>query len=82
MNPNNYSLEQIKDIQEREVKGLQALKDLQLSPAAVISKVNIGNDILADKVQPYLRDTKYDAKISDNPEVNPLADGSNIPVTG
>lgn len=61
MNP-NYSEEQIKDIQEREAKGLQALKDLELSPAAVVSKVNIGDDKFADRVQCYLADTKYSKK--------------------
>lgn len=58
---NKLTDEQIKDIQEREAKGLQALKDLQLTPAAVVQKINLGDgtDIFVDKVQPYLADTKW-----------------------
>lgn len=54
-----YSEEQIKDITEREKKGLEALKALQLTPAAQISKVNLGNDTFGDKLIPYLADVKY-----------------------
>ncbi len=54
-----YTDEQIKDVQEREAKALEVLKELQLSPAAVVHKVNLGDDVFADKVQPYLRDIKY-----------------------
>ncbi len=54
-----YSKEQIDDINEREKKGLAALKELQLSPAASVQKQNIGNDIFVDKVIPYLQDTRY-----------------------
>ena len=51
--------EQISDIQEREKKGLEALKELGLTPAAQVQKVNMGNDTFADKVIPYLQDTKF-----------------------
>lgn len=54
-----YTPDQIADITEREAKGLQALKDLQLTPASALSKTNIGNDIFADQVTCYLADTKY-----------------------
>jgi len=54
-----YTEEQVKDIEEREEKGLKALTDLQLTPAAIMQKVNIGNDTFVDKVLPYLMDTKY-----------------------
>ena len=60
----DYTPEQIKDIQEREKKGLEALKELQLTPAALISKHNIGNDTFADRLLPYLQDTKYSSQVS------------------
>lgn len=55
----NYTEEQRKDILEREKKALEALKKLQMTPASVIYKMNMGDDVFADKVQPYLRDIKY-----------------------
>lgn len=55
----NYTEEQVKDITEREQKGLEALKALNLTPAAQISKVQMGSDIFADKLIPFLQDTKY-----------------------
>lgn len=54
-----YSKEQIVDIQEREKKGLEALKALDLTPAASTQMINIGNDTFAVKLIPYLQDTKY-----------------------
>lgn len=55
----DYTKAQIADINEREQKGLEALKALNLTPAAQISKVQMGNDIFADKLVPFLQDTKY-----------------------
>lgn len=57
-----YSDEQVKDITEREKKGIEALKKLHLTPAAQVSKLNLGNDTFVDKVQPYLADTLYTEK--------------------
>ena len=54
-----YTDAQIADIKEREAKALEMLKTLQLTPAAVISKVNLGDDTFGDKLQCYLRDLKY-----------------------
>lgn len=58
-----YTKEQISDITERESKGIEALKALNLTPAAFMQKVLIGNaagkDIFADQVTPYLQDTKF-----------------------
>ena len=54
-----YSEEQKVDITEREKKALEMLKDLQLTPAAQVSKVQMGNDVFADKVTPFLQDLKY-----------------------
>lgn len=59
-----YSEEQIKNIQEREKKGLQALKDLQLTPACSAQMVNTGGDVFAIKLVPYLQDTQYTAQAS------------------
>lgn len=55
----DYTSEQIIDIQEREKKGLAALKELGLTPACTAQMVNIGNDTFAVKLIPYLSDTKY-----------------------
>lgn len=58
-----YTEEQIKDITEREKKALEALRELQITPAAQLIKVNIGSkelpDVFADKIIPFLQDTKY-----------------------
>jgi hypothetical protein len=54
-----YTKEQEEDIIAREKQGLEALKTLNLTPAASVQKFNIGNDMFTDKVIPYLRDTKY-----------------------
>ena len=60
-----YTKEQIKDIQEREKKCLEFLKENNMTPAAQVSKINIGNDNFVDKVQPYLQDMKYTKKAED-----------------
>jgi hypothetical protein len=54
-----YTKEQIKEVQEREKKALEYLKENHLSPAAVVQKVRVGDDMFVDKVTPYLRDTRY-----------------------
>ena len=54
-----YTPSEIKDIQDREKKALKMLAELELTPACQIYKQNIGNDIFVDKVQPYLADTRY-----------------------
>jgi hypothetical protein len=51
--------EQQQDIEERVEKAQICLKDLQLFPSAVVQKVNLGEDIFADKVICYLADTKF-----------------------
>lgn len=51
--------EEIKDIQEREKLALEHLKANSLTPAALVQKVNIGNDTFVDKVICFLQDTKY-----------------------
>ena len=56
---NKYTDEQVKDIQEREAKAIEALKELELTPSAYVMKTNIGDDTFVDKVVPYLQDTKY-----------------------
>lgn len=66
--PNNLTDEQIKDIQEREAAALEFLKKSELSPAAFLSVVNIGDDVFATKVQAYLADTKYTKK-AEEPKV-------------
>lgn len=67
-----YTKEQIKDIKEREAKALEMLKELELTPAAQIYKINAGNDIFADKVQPYLQDLKYKDEKSDKEVEKPV----------
>lgn len=58
----NYTDEQKADIIERVNKAMEFLKEIELSPAAAISKVALGNDVFADRVQAYLKDTKYEEK--------------------
>lgn len=57
-----YTDEQVKDIEEREKKGIEALRELELTPGAILRKINVGEDVFADKVFPYLQDTKYAPK--------------------
>lgn len=56
---NKYSRVQIDDIKGREKEGLEQLKKLRLTPACQIVKENIGADVFADKLYPYLADTKF-----------------------
>lgn len=72
MNPEAYSEEEKKDIEDRVAKARMALEDLQLKPSASISASNIGDDVFALKVAPYLQDTKYSPKLS--PKLSPIRD--------
>jgi len=54
-----YSEAQIKDVKDRELKGIEALKALHLTPAISMQMVNIGDDTFAIKPVPYLQDTLY-----------------------
>lgn len=54
-----YSESQIKDIEEREKKALEFLKELQLTPSASMQAVNTGNDVFAMRVIPHLADLKF-----------------------
>lgn len=60
----DYTPEQIEDIKSREAKGIEMLKELQLTPAVQMYAVNIGNDSFAMKPFPFLQDTKYTAQSS------------------
>lgn len=64
MNPEDYTAEQKKDIEERVAKARKMLEELQLKPSASVSTVNIGDDVFAQKVQPYLQDVKYASTLS------------------
>lgn len=59
---NKYTDEQVKDIEGREQKALQFLIEMELTPSAVLQAVNLGNDIFATKVIPFLKDTKFASK--------------------
>lgn len=56
---NKYSPEEIKDIQIREKEALDTLKRLQFTPSALLNSINLGNDVFATKVTPYLQDLKF-----------------------
>lgn len=83
MNP-KYSEEQFNDIKGREEKAVALLNELHLAPQAQVTKAKIvtTNDIemWADRIQPYLADTKYildgdkyvEAIKSTDAEVNPM----------
>lgn len=64
MNSHEYTEEEKKDIEERVEKAKTMLAELNLQPSAQVQKVNTGNDIFADKVIPFLQDTKYTPKLS------------------
>lgn len=54
-----YSPEEKLDIEERSEKASQFLKELELTPQALISANNLGGDTFGFKVQIYLQDLKY-----------------------
>ena len=56
----NYTEEQIKDIKERVGKATEFIKSLELEFKAQVGAVNLGDDTFALKVQPFLKDTKYE----------------------
>jgi hypothetical protein len=64
MNPKDFTEEQLKDIAERIDKARTMLSELQLRPSASVSVENIGDDVFATKVVPYLHDTKFAPTIS------------------
>lgn len=70
---NKFTQDQVKDITDREAKALAYLKELQLTPAAQMVYVNIGNDTFGTRLIPFLNDTKYSPVLSTDPEVNPQA---------
>lgn len=60
----NLTKEQEEDIKNREAKALEMLKELELSPQAVVYAVLIDPEqgIFGTKVIPYLQDTKFSKK--------------------
>lgn len=64
MNPQNYSPEEVKDIETRTEKAFALLKELELFPSAILQQVNIGDDTFATKVICYLADAKFKPKES------------------
>lgn len=64
MNPEQFSSEQIKDIEERVEKAKSSLQELNLRPSSQVSIVNLGEDVFAQKVVSFLQDTKYTPQIS------------------
>lgn len=63
--PQEYTNAQIADIKDREAKGIQALKDLELTASAQVVSVNVGDNTFAQKVIPYLADMKFTKQIGD-----------------
>lgn len=59
MDKNLYSEEEIKDIEDRIKRANETLKELQLFPSVVLQKINMGDDIFADKAICFLADSKY-----------------------
>lgn len=59
MDKKDYTPEEIKDIQERVEKAQKMLQELHLSVMAQVVSVNMGDDIFALKVMPYLQDNKF-----------------------
>lgn len=59
MDKEAYTPEQQKDIEDRVVKAANFIKENDLTLAAQVYKINVGNDVFADKVIPFLQDVKY-----------------------
>lgn len=59
MNPQEFTPEQRKDIEERVEKAKVFLKELQLQPAVIMQPVNLGDDVFGMKPIPYLQDVKF-----------------------
>ncbi len=55
----DYTPEQIADYTEREQKGMELLKELNLFPAALVTKDKVGTNLFADRVTCFLGDTKF-----------------------
>lgn len=64
MNSTDYSPEEQKDIEERVAKARKALEELELRPSCTVQMFNIGDDVFAPKVIPFLQDTKYAPTLS------------------
>lgn len=57
-----YTVEQKQDIEERTIKALAYLRELNLECQAQVTKGKIqmeGNEFFVDIVRPYLLDTKF-----------------------
>lgn len=63
MDQNSYTEEQRTDINDRVAKAVEALKELQLSCAAVTASERVGDNVFGIKVIPYLKDLKYEPAI-------------------
>lgn len=59
--------EQQKDVAQRVKDAHSYLESKDLSVACQIAKENIGNDVFADKLYPYLQDIKYSGKSVKSP---------------
>lgn len=64
MHPEQYSVEQQKDIEKRVEKAKNMLKELGLQPAVIMQPVNVGDDVFGIKPIPFLQDIKYQNVIS------------------
>ena len=54
-----FTAKEVKDIEERELKCLEFLKENQMCPSVKMIAVNVGNDCFAMKAIPFLNDLKY-----------------------
>lgn len=59
MNPNAYSEEERKDIEDRVAKAKDLLKELSLQPGIAMQMVNTGNDVFGIQPIAYLQDMLY-----------------------
>lgn len=64
MNPQSYTEEQRKDIEERVAKAKVLLEELQLQPACIVQAVNTGNDVFGIQPISYLQDLKFTSPIT------------------
>lgn len=64
MNPDEYTDEQKKDINERVAKAKETLAELDLQPGVVVQAINLGDDVFGMKPIPFLQDTRYSGVLS------------------
>lgn len=67
MKPEDYTPEQVKDVEERVAKAKVLLKELELVPSAQLSMENNGENLFGIRCVPYLQDVKFSPRPVESP---------------